>query len=280
MKLTTLLLCLLLLLVVVEAARKPKKPKSKPKPKPKAKPKAKGKPKPKGKTNPMAIFTPYTKEKRGGVCWWDITRTDCAICKQYVNAMPCGYPLHNFCYKKSKQGCPKIPNSEYTLSTTGYPCYWDHNDKRCAWCAPGAFQCGPGPKTGPDSGQGNRCDKGPTSVCNGVVGDCRHIPSCHLDADCVFKEKIDGRSLFQCKCKKGFFGNGIQCASEDTGAVGVDPNTMVTVKATLTRDYYGKNSGNFPEPSRALAKEIEKINTECTAKFSKCQTNLNVTIKG
>jgi len=274
MKLYTLLLCLLILVLVVEAARKPKKPKGKPKSKPK------GKPKPKPKTKPTDIFKKYTKERKGGICWWDITRTDCAICKQFVNAMPCGFPLHNYCYKKSSQGCPQVPNYKYTLSTTGYPCYWDHEDLRCAWYAPGAFQCGPGTKTGPDSSLGSRCDRGPSSVCNGVVGDCRHIPMCHVDAKCVFKDKVEGRSVFQCKCDKGFFGNGIQCANADTGAVGVDPNTIVTVKATFSRDYYDKNLGSFPEPSKALVKEMEEINAECTAKFSKCQTNLNVTMKG
>merc|ERR1719167_719023 len=112
----------------------------------------------------MEIFKKYTKERKGGICWWDIKRTDCAICKQYVNAMPCGYPLHNYCYKKSRQGCPKIPNFQYTLSTTGYPCYWDHSDKSCAWCADGAFQCGPGQETGPESKLGSRCDKGKHSA--------------------------------------------------------------------------------------------------------------------
>jgi hypothetical protein len=103
---------------------------------------------------------------------------------------------------------------------------------------------------------------------------------CHVDAKCVYKDKVEGRSVFQCKCDKGFFGNGIQCANPDTGAVGVDPNTIVTVKATFSRDYYDKNLGSFPEPSKALVKEMEEINAECTARFSKCQTNLNVTMKG
>ena len=32
--------------------------------------------------------------------------------------------------KKSKTGCPGIPQFKYTRSSTGFPCYWD--PKRCA----------------------------------------------------------------------------------------------------------------------------------------------------
>merc|ERR1712142_473990 len=68
--------------------------------------------------------------------------------------------------------------------------------------------------------------------------------------------------------------------AEVSSSVNVTKDSLVMGSSVLTRDFYGKNSGNFPEPSRALAKEIEKINTVCTAPFSKCQTNLNVTVKG
>merc|ERR1711915_88261 len=78
-----LLLCLLLLLFLgcVSSKRKPK---------PKSKPKGKTKPKPKGepvrptivKKPSPAIFKKYTKKPKGGRCWWDMTRTDCAQCKK------------------------------------------------------------------------------------------------------------------------------------------------------------------------------------------------------
>ena len=121
---------------------------------------------------------------------------------------------------------------------------------------------------------------GPSSVCNGVVGDCRHIPMCDVNAKCEVKDKVDGRSVYQCKCDKGFFGNGIQCASKSTGALGIDPAKIVTVTATFSRDYYDKNTGNFPEPAKALINEMEEINSKCTAKFSPCKTSLNSTVKG
>ena len=41
-----------------------------------------------------------------------------------------------------------IPNKagldyeRYTLSTRGYPCHYDKSDTSCAWCVPGAQQCG------------------------------------------------------------------------------------------------------------------------------------------
>jgi len=103
---------------------------------------------------------------------------------------------------------------------------------------------------------------------------------CHVDAECIKqKKKVNKRSVYQCRCTAGYFGNGIQCASKSTGAVGADPSTIVTVKATLSRDFYDKSSGNFPEPAKTLMKAMEDLNSECNAKFSKCQSNLNVTVK-
>ena len=36
----------------------------------------------------------------------------------------------------------KILYERYTLSTRGYPCHFDKSNKHCAWCVPGAQQCG------------------------------------------------------------------------------------------------------------------------------------------
>ena len=47
------------------------------------------------------IFIIDTSFFSGGRCWWDIRRTDCAVCKPGTKAMACGYPMHKYCYKQS-----------------------------------------------------------------------------------------------------------------------------------------------------------------------------------
>jgi len=75
-----------------------------------------------------SIFTAYTKSDSGCLCWWDLTRDDCACCNDGDDIVQCGYPMHNYCYMKHKrEGCPGVPNSKYTLSTKGFSCYWDKN---------------------------------------------------------------------------------------------------------------------------------------------------------
>merc|ERR1719244_649744 len=125
------LLLLLLVLIIINFIDTRKKPKPKSKPKPKPKPKGKPvRPTVLNQPNP-AIFKKYTRKGRGGRCWWDMTRTDCALCKK--GGVQCGHPMHHFCFKNTPgKGCPGIPNYKYTLSTQGYPCYWDHTNMRCA----------------------------------------------------------------------------------------------------------------------------------------------------
>ena len=36
-----------------------------------------------------------------------------------------------------QSGCLGVPSSHWTLSTTGFPCYWNTSRTDCAWCAPG-----------------------------------------------------------------------------------------------------------------------------------------------
>ena len=51
----------------------------------------------------------YTRSRTGCPCWWDLTLGDiCACCKDFRGKLgqPCGYPLHNYCQKKSSYGCP------------------------------------------------------------------------------------------------------------------------------------------------------------------------------
>merc|ERR1719430_532210 len=100
--LLAILLVVCLLAVLVDSRRKPEKKPARP-----AKPGRPGKPgkggsKPKPK--PTAIFDKFTKKKTGGLCWWDITRKDCAVCKSNTQppATQCGYPMHNYCYKRGE----------------------------------------------------------------------------------------------------------------------------------------------------------------------------------
>merc|ERR1712179_115466 len=123
--------------------------------------KGKGKPKPKpclqddkklqlsaGLKYKYEKFTNTTKVK-GKVepvadqpCWWDLSRTDCAQCKD--NGAQCGFPMHKWCQDKKdakKQGCKGITQPKYTKSMRGYPCHWDLKRTDCAWCLPGKKQC-------------------------------------------------------------------------------------------------------------------------------------------
>ena len=89
---------------------------------------------------------------------FDLKRNDCAKCKP--GGVQCGAPMekvdnqhdsvflylfancvYRICFlklhmyftmpsqwcqsKKSKTGCPGIPQFKYTRSSTGFPCYWD-----------------------------------------------------------------------------------------------------------------------------------------------------------
>ena len=155
------LLVALIILEDTEAAKK-KKPKGKGKPKPTGKC-------PVDNTSTKQ-FEKYTVTKKGQTkqlcknlatpalvggkvrpvadqaCWFDASRTDCAQCKP--TGQPCGFPMQKWCQsKKAKtvsfiktqysasnlfiQGCKGIPNYKYTLSSTGYPCYWDYKRLVC-----------------------------------------------------------------------------------------------------------------------------------------------------
>jgi len=219
----------------------------------------------------------YTLSKRGCPCWWDLTLGNiCACCKKkgWRQGVPCGYPLHNFCQPKTKNsktwGCKGlIPNKagldyeRYTLSTRGYPCHYDKSDRSCAWCVPGAQQCGKAKtwankvldrnlRMKPYWKKENTClpvlnsdrksyAKSPRIICIGKPQDCSQWPNdnseCNVNADCVdtgiTKEVRKGKiwNVHRCACKPGFVGNGITCANETTGLVTI-PGVKLTTKLT------------------------------------------------
>lgn len=262
-------------------AKRPKPGKSKPgKSKPgKSKP-GKQKPvKPKPSKPKPAIptqFAKYTKKTTGGKCWWDLRRKDCAICKPGVNAMQCGFPVHKYCYKRSDRlGCPGIPQNKFTLSTRGFPCFWNHTDTRCAWCAPGGYQCGPGAKTGPGSAGGNRCAIGKDKqYCDSVVGDCRHIPACDANASCRFHRKFGIRNIFRCVCNSNYIGNGIQCVGPD-GVIGKNPDKIVDVELEVETDYYTADNEPNIFPLGAQNNLFSQMKTaDLSCKTGRCRANL------
>jgi len=188
--------------------------------------------------------------------------------------------MHNYCYKRG-EGCPWVGNSmspyrafaKFTLSTTGYPCYWNHNDFSCAWCTPGAYQCGPSNRPG------SICSAAPAAfnkVCDGQKFGCDQIPTCHVDATCTHIPSQKGKF---CVCNDGFEGNGIQCVNEATGTVAVAPETTVDITASFSRNLVTDNNGQFPEQDELLD-AIKSVNKLCKGTFSSCAAELNVTNSG
>jgi len=214
-----------------------------------------------------SLFGAFTQANTGCPCWFDLNSNDCACCEE--SGVQCGAPMQNYCTSKKlgrQKGCPGVPANHWTLSTTGYPCYWDQTRTDCAWCSPGGGQCGPG-KFGPDSGKGNRCwDAEDNSYCDSVQGDCKHIPSCDSAATCDFFMKFGkNREVHRCSCNEGWIGNGLQCYNEESGEPSVEGTSADNVELELNivnQHYvYPHESPDFPlSPEQEdLASNIESL---------------------
>merc|ERR1711915_117185 len=216
-------------------------------------------------------YATYTESSTGCQCWWDMTRDDCACCKEGVDARQCGHPVHMYCYKKSKEGCPGVPQKKWTLSNKGHPCYFQaEKSGDCAWCTDPGYQCGPGKRAGITSKLGNHCISGRNKkYCDSVVADCRHIPNaCDPNAKCAKKRKLGKRVLYECKCKDGYTGNGIQCFDSD-GNLSKDPKQIVELTMVLNSSYYvyPHQSGLFPvlPGSDELVSAMHAVESVCTS---------------
>ena len=116
--------------------------------------------------------------------------------------------------------------------------------------------------------------------CDSVVGDCRHIPACDANANCKFDRTFGSLNLFQCVCKNGYSGNGIQCMDKK-GVIGKNPEKIVTVEMEFTIDYFERNNQAFKFPFGAqknIFKEMEKVEKmcqkdECKAKYKQIMKN-------
>jgi len=225
----------------------------------KKKPKGKGKGKPKGKpTCPKdtlskkakAHFLKYTvtEKVKGKVvpvadqpCWFDLSLGNvCAKCAP--GGAQCGSPMQKWCQSKKNLakglGCQGIPSYKYTLSTTGYPCYWNPKSLDCAWCAPNRIQC-------KDSQQaqkcGSYCDKATSMKCDGVLTTCKNIDKCGFGASCDKKSS-------SCKCEKGLNGNGFQCFNATSGEPVSNPNGNVEISIDTASKFFVYPDGSelFP----------------------------------
>jgi len=174
-------------------------------------------------------------------CWFDLTRHDCGRCKN--KGKQCGTPMQKWCQNpKSKNGCPGIPGNKFTLSTTGFPCYWDHSNKECAWCKTSKMkQCGVSSYT---EACGQICAQAKNKNCDGNLFDCTQIPACGKGATCDQKSK-------QCKCDKDLTGNGQQCFEGDcstgncTLLVNVEENIEVSIDSNSQYFVFARGSGEL-----------------------------------
>ena len=173
---------------------------------------------PKDKVNKkqLANLKKYTAKKPNGQsdlscpCWWDLTRNNCACCRN--GGKQCGFPMHKYCQspKSARKvnyswfsdhtghstvqglGCVGIPNYKFTLSSRGFPCYFDLSRTDCAWCKNKQRQCGDDRRFGPDSDCGSACvgtSAKEMKKCDSQLGDCVHIPKYDFAASCIFKTK-------------------------------------------------------------------------------------------
>jgi len=199
-----------------------------------------------------ALFSTYTKSPTGCPCWFDMTRSDCACCEDA--GVQCGAPMQNYCTKKEpgrQKGCLGVPANHWTLSTTGYPCYFNTSRTDCAWCASGGAQCGNRGDKGPDSPGGSRCwDPDDPGYCDSVPGDCLHIQKCDSQAECKFDVKFGAhREHHTCRCKSGWTGNGQQCYdSKGVPSSEALSSGDVSLTMAISSNYYvyPHNSTEFP----------------------------------
>jgi len=232
----------------------------------------------------LNIFKAYTKDfsKYKCPCWWDLTK-NCACCKG-DNSMQCGWPMHKWCYKKNSKGygCPGVCNNKYTLSGQGFPCHSNPEDKECAWCNKGGFQCYPDKHNGPNSKSGSRCQKQTNQkYCKSVQGDCKHIPASCPDPDRCVKVAAIGKYLshHECQCPQGYTGNGMQCVNEN-GTFYVNPDQYVDLTMTLTQEietfpFTGAEIETGAE-LQSLITEMGSIETSCSAGDT-CSATFNLT---
>jgi len=180
---------------------------------------------------------PYTKSypENKCPCWWDLTKNNCACCKEGTGAMQCGWPMQKYCYKKSDMGCPGVCNNQFTLSGKGFPCHNDPSSHDCAWCTKTGFQCFPDNKNGPNSNAGSRCQaQNQQKYCKSVQGDCRHISGACPAERCKKQGKINKfLTYYECECADGYTGNGLQCFDAN-GTMAVSGDYDVDLTMTLT----------------------------------------------
>merc|ERR1712179_430880 len=170
-------------------------------------------------------------------CWWDLRRTDCALCKS--NGAQCGFPMHKWCQDKKKakkEGCKGITQPKYTKSMTGYPCYWDPKRTDCAWCLPGKIQCKESKKTK----CGSFCKKPTDQACDGVPSTCGNIPKCGFGA--VWTRRVRNANV-----TRGCLGNGFQCFDKE-GEAAANPsgNVDISIESASQFFVFPNGSPEFP----------------------------------
>jgi len=244
------LVCLIALIILQDMTEAKKKPKGKPKPKPKGKPKAKQQVclADKIDTKQFVKFTVTNKGKpvADQPCWWDLSaKPECAKCKP--NGKACGFPMHKWCQdKKSTIGCKGIPHNKETLSTKGYPCYWDPKNLDCVWCVEKKGQVDEKKVQCKDSQTAQKCGsfcmKDSSPQCDGVITSCLNIPSCGFGASC-------DRKTGKCKCGKGFSGNGFQCFNSSSGEPATNPSGTVQLTIGTQSEYFVYPDGSDLFPS-------------------------------
>merc|ERR1712032_999919 len=232
----------------------------------------------------------YTKEGDANCpCWWDLTKNTCACCKEGVDAMQCGWPMHKYCYKKSDKGCPGVCNNAYTLSGKGFPCQNDPNDFSCAWCTKTGFQCFPDNKNGPNSKEKtSRCwSQKDQKYCKSVQGDCRHISGACPAERCKFQGKVACKktclnkqlNYYECQCADDYTGNGLQCFDVN-GTMAISGDAIVDLTMTLKSEVE-----TFPfDPSTDLPTGVElqdlidqmgSVDSSCSS-GSGCTSSFNI----
>jgi len=196
-------------------------------------------------------FGPYTDASAGATCpcWFDLNRSDCACCTD--EGVQCGAPMHQWCTSRAEgrqKGCPGVPQHHWTLSNTGYPCFFNSTRTDCGWCAAGGAQCGEGPKLG-------QCrDPTDNGYCTAAPGDCLRIHGCDSQATCEFDVKFGSDTEHhQCQCGQGWVGNGVQCYDSSTGASSPElpagsSSGDVSLTLAVTNQYYvyPHDSAQFP----------------------------------